>query len=227
MLEKISILQSAPLFAGIDAQSLSELLPTLSPQTQRFAKGNLILRAGQHSERIGILLEGTLEAYRLSPDGTAMPVPAMATGSVFGDVLGGASVASPVTIIATSDCEILWLPYQTLLCPQSTPTAAHSAMLQNLLRSISDKYFDLAHRIDLLVLKSLRAKLSAYLLSEAAKAGSNTFIIPFTRAKLANYLNCERSALCRELGRMQQEGLLETYQKSFKLLRPEALSHLQ
>ncbi len=226
MLKKYPILKSAPLFAGIDAQHLAALLPSLSPTVQGFAGGEVILRAGAQSSRIGILLEGQLTALRFSPDGTAMPIPAMAAGSIFGDVLGGASIASPVTIQAACDCTVLWLPYAALLQPQSAPCPAHGVLLQNLLRSISDKYFDLTLRLDFLVLKSLRAKLSAYLLHQASAAGSNTFAIPFTRATLANYLNCERSALCRELGRMQQEGLIETYQKSFKLLRPEALTQM-
>ncbi len=226
MLDNFSILQKTPLFAGIDAVALQDLLARLSPQEQAFAKGDIILRAGQNSEHLGILLAGNLDAFRFSPDGTTTAVPPMAAGSVFGDVLGGASVSSPVTIKAASDCHILWISYDALLHPQGVLAPAHGILLQNLLRNIGNKYFDLLHRIDLLSLHSLRAKISAYLLAEAANAGSNTFSIPFTRAKLADYLHCERSALCRELSRMQQEGLLETYQKSFKLLRPEALTHL-
>ena len=55
---------------------------------------------------------------------------------------------------------------------------------------------------------------------------SGRFRIPFTRAQLAGYLNCDRSALSRELGRMQREGLLDTYRSSFKLLQPDALRKL-
>lgn len=44
-----------------------------------------------------------------------------------------------------------------------------------------------------------------------------------TRAGLAEYLNCDRSALSRELSRMQKDGLLETYRGSFKLLDKEGL----
>lgn len=226
MQEIYSILKTAPLFAGIAEADIVTLLPRLCPTQQTVQGGEIVLRAGQPSSRIGILLCGTLQALRFSPDGTAMPIPAMGAGSVFGDVLGGASVASPVTIQAQGECRILWLPYDALLHPQSQPLAAHGVLLQNLLRIISDKYFDLALRLDFLVMKSLRAKISAYLLHQAALANSNTFAIPFTRMALANYLNCERSALCRELSRMQQEGLIETYQKSFKLLHPEQLSRL-
>ena len=80
--------------------------------------------------------------------------------------------------------------------------------------------------MDLLVLKSLRAKVCAYLLSEAEQQGSLTFSIPFARIQLADYLNCDRSALSRELSLMQRDGLLDTYRSSFKLLQPDALRQM-
>ena len=99
----------------------------------------------------------------------------------------------------------------------------HSLTTQGL---VSDKYFSLSRRIDLLVMKSLRAKVAAYLLSEAARAHSLTFSIPFSRIQLADYLNCDRSALSRELSTMQKEGLIDTYRSSFKLLEPDALQQM-
>ena len=58
----------------------------------------------------------------------------------------------------------------------------------------------------------------------AARAGADTFTIPFSRAGLADYLNCERSALSREISRMRDEGLIETYKNSFKLLNKAELT---
>ena len=112
--------------------------------------------------------------------------------------------------------EVLLIPYERLLLSDGSP--AHQRTLRNLVRTISDKYFLLSRRIDLLVLKSLRAKVCAYLLSESERAGSLTFSIPFSRIQLADYLNCGRSALSRELSQMQRDGLLDTYKSSFKLL---------
>ena len=76
------------------------------------------------------------------------------------------------------------------------------------------------------MLKSLRAKVCAYLLSEAERAGNMTFSIPFSRIQLADYLNCDRSALSRELSQMQRDGLLDTYKSSFKLLEPDTLRQM-
>ena len=145
-------------------------------------------------------------------------------GGVFGDVLGGSSLASPVTVLAASPCEVLLIPYEKLL--QSDGSPAHQQVLQNLVRTISDKYFLLSRRVDLLVMKSLRAKVCAYLLSESERSGSLTFSIPFSRIQLADYLNCDRSALSRELSLMQKDGLLDTFKSSFKLLDPDALKQM-
>jgi len=62
--------------------------------------------------------------------------------------------------------------------------------------------------------------------AEAARAHSLTFSIPFSRIQLADYLNCDRSALSRELSTMQKEGLIDTYRSSFKLLEPDALQQM-
>ena len=140
------------------------------------------------------------------------------------DVLGGSSLSSPVTVMASAPCEVLLVPYEKLLLPGADP--ARQRVLQNLVRTISDKYFLLSRRVDLLLLKSLRAKVCAYLLSEAEVHHSLTFTIPYSRIQLADYLNCDRSALSRELSLMQKDGLLDTFKSSFKLLDPDALKQM-
>ena len=208
----LPLLQTTTLFAGLSAAELSTLLSRLGGSVRSYGKGEALVLAGEPSRRVGIVLSGELEAYRPAP------------GGVFGDVLGGSSLSSPVTVLAAAPCEVLLLPYERLLLSDGSP--AHQRVVQNLVRTISDKYFSLSRRIDLLVMKSLRAKVAAYLLSEAARAHSLTFSIPFSRIQLADYLNCDRSALSRELSTMQKEGLIDTYRSSFKLLEPDALQQM-
>jgi CRP-like cAMP-binding protein len=47
---------------------------------------------------------------------------------------------------------------------------------------------------------------------------STDFDIPFDRQQLADYLNLERSALSKELGKMQREGLIECRKNHFRLI---------
>ncbi len=220
----LPLLQSTSLFSGLTAEELQGLLSQLGAAIRSYGKGEALVLAGEPSHRVGVVLTGELEAYRPGPQGARIPITRMEPGGVFGDVLGGSSRSSPVTVLAACPCEVLLIPYERLLLSDGSP--AHQLTLQNLVRTISDKYFSLSRRIDLLVLKSLRAKVCAYLLSEAERAGSLTFSIPFSRIQLADYLNCDRSALSRELSLMQRDGLLDTYKSSFKLLAPDVLKQM-
>ena len=204
----LPLLQTTSLFAGLEQPALRMLLRDLCAVVRSYGRGETLVQAGHSNRRVGVVLSGTH----------------MEAGGVFGDVLGGSSLASPVTVVAECPCEVLLLPYDRLLQPGSDP--ARQQVLQNLVRTISDKYFLLSRRVDLLILKSLRAKVCAYLLSEAEYHHSMTFTIPYSRIQLADYLNCDRSALSRELSLMQRDGLLETYKSSFKLLEPDALRHM-
>ena len=218
----LPLLQTTSLFTGIEADALRVLLGELGAVIRSYGRGEALVQAGATNRRVGVVLTGSIEAYRPAPGGARVPIAQMGPGGVFGDVLGGSSLDSPVTVVAASGCEVLLIPYDRLLL--SDGSAAHQRVLQNLVRTISDKYFLLSRRVDLL--ESLRAKVCAYLLSEAEQQGSLTFSIPYSRIQLADYLNCDRSALSRELSLMQRDGLLDTYRSSFKLLQPDALRQM-
>ena len=50
-----------------------------------------------------------------------MPITRVEPGGVFGDVLGGSSLASPVTVLAATACEVLLVPYEQLLLSDAAP----------------------------------------------------------------------------------------------------------
>ena len=220
------LLARTPLLRGMRPDELDTLLDCFAPRVRRYARDEILLLTGYETREVGILLEGSITAVKSTPDGASVAITHMRPGGLFGDVLSGSSQKSPVTVMATTSCLALYLPYQKIIRPCAKLHSAHLQLMQNLVLTISDKYFSLSRRIDLLVMKSLRAKVAAYLLSEAARAHSLTFSIPFSRIQLADYLNCDRSALSRELSLMQRDGLLETYKSSFKLLEPDALRHM-
>lgn len=225
MEEYYPILMSTSLFRGISLQGLEELLQCFRPQVKTFHKGEILLLFGYESHDIGIILEGQADGIKNTPDGAEVLITHLGPGDIFGDVLSGSSLKSPVTILARTDCKAVFFPYQKIIHPCHSLHYSHNQLMQNLVATISEKYFALNRRVDLLILKSLRAKLCTWLLDEAARQGKDTFSITLNRAGLADYLNCERSALSRELNRMQNEGLIELYKSSFKLLDKAALAN--
>ena len=179
----LPLLCSTSLFNGLTPEELQTLLAQLGAVMRSYGKGEALVLAGEPNRRVGIVLSGELEAYRPGPQGARIPITHMEPGGVFGDVLSGSSLASPVTVMASVPCEVLLIPYERLLLSDGSP--AHQQTLRNLVRTI-----------------------------------------PFSRIQLADYLNCDRSALSRELSQMQRDGLLDTYKSSFKLLEPEVLKQM-
>ena len=200
------------LFAGMCAEEVEGLLGQLACTRRQYEKGEVLLHAGYENRSIGIVLYGEIEAMKLAADGTQFLTAHMGPGGVFGDVLAGSrSTKSPGTVAAASRAGALWMPFSALVgCGQAR-------LLQNYIALISDKYFSLDRRIELLLRRSVREKLFYYLKTEAAPAPGGGRRTPFTRAALASYLGCERSALCREIGRLRREGLLRTQGRVFFL----------
>ena len=65
--------------------------------------------------------------------------------------------------------------------------------------------------------KTIRGRVMSYLNTLSLQKGSDEFDIPFDRQQLADYLNLERTALSKELGKMQRDGLIEFKKDHFCL----------
>ena len=58
----------------------------------------------------------------------------------------------------------------------------------------------------------------SYLNTISLQKGTKEFDIPFDRQQLADYLNLERTALSKELGKMQNDGIIIVRKNHFRLL---------
>ena len=120
---------------------------------------------------------------------------------------------------AAEESQILFLDVHALLLPQYAGEGWQRKLLTGLLAMSTQKNLALSRRMFCVTPKTVRGRLTTYLTGQAALEGRREFSIPFDRQQLADYLNLDRSALSRELGRMQEEGLLEYHKNRFKLTR--------
>ena len=209
------------LLRGMTDAELDTLMACFAPRVRRYAKGELLLMAGYETHEVGLVLEGAITASKPLADGSTVVMARMGPGGVFADVLAGGRSRSPVNVSAAEACLALYLPCEALLRPCAALHSAHLKLLQNWLETISDKYFALDRRLELICCRSLRGRICMWLLEQRERCGADTFSTAMTRTELAAFLNCDRSALSRELSRMQEEGLIELFRGSFKLPDPE------
>lgn len=215
-----------PLFAGVSGAEARRLIKNSAATVREYGAGQIVVMQGQRQNNIGVVLAGALRGVKIREDGGQTLVAQFGAGALFGEILSGAEKESPVTIAALEPTAVLSIPFDGLLsCGRDTADAA-AKVIKNLMNDIADKYFALMRRVDILSIKSLRKKIAIYLcgVSSAMKCGS--FESGLSRAQLAEYLNCERTALCRELSRMRDDGLISYNKGRFELLDVGALTSL-
>lgn len=65
--------------------------------------------------------------------------------------------------------------------------------------------------------KTIRGRLLSYFSQLISEQGSNKIVSPFDRQQLADYLNLDRSALSKELGKMKRDGMIEYRKNCFEI----------
>ena len=140
----------------------------------------------------------------------------MDAGQAFAETYAFCSDTLMVDAVAAEDCEVLFL-HTGALSDSRVPAGVRGTLLHNLLTVSMRKNLSLSQRIFCTTPKTVRGRLLTYFSAQAAKADSPEFEIPFNRQQMADYLNLDRSALSKELGRMRDEGLLEFEKNHFIL----------
>ena len=91
--------------------------------------------------------------------------------------------------------------------------------MSNLLTISAHKNLHLSGRSFHTSPKSIRGRVMSYLNSVSIQTGKREFDIPFDRQQLADYLNVERTALSKELGKMQKDGYFTVRKNHFLILK--------
>ena len=205
--------QFLPVFQGLTEQELQQLEQIGAIRRQNFHKHETVFHEGDLVHEIGIVLEGSVLIENNDLWGNKSILSRVEKGQVFAESYAFHEVPLMVDAIADEDSLILFLDVQWLMEEQNAQATWYCKMLKNLLLISTKKNRNLSNRIFCTTAKTVRGRLAAFFSEQAAKAGNNTFDIPFNRQQMADYLNLDRSALSKELGKMREEGLL-TFRKN-------------
>jgi CRP-like cAMP-binding protein len=215
----ITILQNMPLFRGMTDKEISALLKSLDGRKQNYEKNEIILHAGSKPGVIGLVLSGSVTILSDDIWGNRTILSHVEKGGLFAEAYALLEdVPMLVDVMANEGCSILMLKTKGILSSAKSQNSWDYKFLRNLLLISSRKNLNLSGRSFHTSPKTIRERVMSYLNTLALQNDSTEFDIPFDRQQLADYLNLERSALSKELGRMQKEGLIVTKKSHFKLL---------
>ncbi len=219
------VLKKCALFRKIEERNLGSLIQCLGAQVRSFQAEDYIFFAGDEINHIGIVLSGVVEIMKESLAGNRHIVAFLGPADLFGEgIVCTLRRISPVTVRVKESARIMLIPYERVIKSCGNSCDFHISLIQNMMVVLGEKNVNLNRKLELLTFKGMRERLAGYLLNEAAERGAGMFQIMLNRTELADYLNVARTSMCRELARMKEEGLIDFYGNSFKIMNKEGLA---
>lgn len=206
------------LFKGLKPIEIKGLINFLGEDIKIYKKGEIIYVAGTYTEKLGIVLLGSVFIEHDDIWGNQNILDKVSAGEAFAEtyaILGKEPLM--VSVVAIEATEVLFLDIKKLLSVYMTRGENYGILVKNLLILTAQKNLILSRRIFHTTAKTIRGRILSYLSFEATRNGKNEFDIPFNRTNLAAYLGVDRSALASEISKMQREGLIETTREHFIL----------
>ena len=213
----MDFISKAALFFFFSKEDISAIAKHLDFRTNRYRKGEVILSAGSIVTDIGLVLSGSVRIEHTDLWGNKSILGITPAGGVFAESY--ACIPNEPMLVdaaANEDCKILFVSVPKLFAP-CPASRCQSRLIQNLLAISAGKNLLLSKRSLHTSPKTIRGRLLSYFSQEALAQESRKITIPFDRQQLADYLNLDRSALSKELGKMKKDGLIEYHKNVFEL----------
>ena len=207
------------IFNGMTPDEIDQALNELYAIEKAYKKNSLILCAGDITDSLGLVLSGSVTIESNDMWGNRTILSNVGEGGFFAETYALLeNEPLLVDVRANENCRILFFKVGSLKKLKSNMNLWSFKLISNLLMISANKNLHLSGRSFHTSPKTIRGRVMVYLSSVSLKKGSNKFDIPFDRQQLADYLNLERSALSKELGKMKKDGLIEVRKNHFKLM---------
>lgn len=212
-------LKAVSLFHGMQDEEIEELITLLNGYEKHYAKDEILLHAGDTTDRLGVVLKGSVFVEFNDLWGNRTILNKVSEHGFFGEVfamMGGTKIL--VDVRAETDCDVLYLQIGNLPDEVRRQKTVHE-LSSNLLKISMSMNLSLTTRSLHTSQRTIREKVLSYLSTCALQSGKKEFDIPFKRQELADYLCIDRSALSKELSAMQEEGIIRYRKNHFRILR--------
>ena len=206
-------MRNSEIFAGFDESEYTEAMAHISAGESSYKKGQLIFTAGDITERMGLVISGSVTVEISDMWGNVTLLSLVSEGGYFAETYALLGEPMMVDVRANEESRVLFLRVRGVNCSRKWTLK----LTQNLLAIAARKNLQLSERSFINSGKSIRRKVMSYLNAVSLREHSLDFTIPLKRQQMADYLNSDRSALSKELCLMRDEGLISFSKNHFTL----------
>lgn len=204
-----SLVAHLPLFAGLDATELDELLK--EARAVRHPKNSNVFEQGQEAHSLFLLLNGHVRAEKTTPDGKQIVVRYVSAGEVFGVAQAIGLKHYPATAVAAVDSVSLAWP--SAAWPRLV--AQHPALATNTLQTVGQRLQEAHTRVIEMTTEEVERRIAHALLRLVKQAGRKVeggieIDFPISRQDVAEMTGTTLHTVSRVLSAWEQQGLVES-----------------
>lgn len=202
-------------FYGIDSESVNLIFEYLNGEKRFFKKGEWILKLDENGTESGIIHNGTAYLISVTDSGEKNIINFYSDNHIFGKKFLPHNNVNLYYIIAKTDCHVTLFPYQKIFSFCHNLPNLHTKFLHNILTSSIQR--EQIH-IDILSQRTIRQKLLVSFRHFSEIYHTNNITLPMPLLDFADYLGVDRSAMMRELKKLNNENFLISKGKHITLL---------
>ena len=215
-----SVLEKSTLFSGVPAKELRDDLEAVPHHIQCYDKGEIVFHLMEDANRIGVVLEGRVQAQKPFPNGSQINVSIRNPG----ELIGPAAVFSrsqkyPCDVVSLEPVTIMMFRREDILLLLQKDLR----IMKNFMAELATATYMLQQRLELLSYSGIAQKAAFYLLIHTRQSGNNVIRIPDSVSNWAMIMNVSRSSLHRELKKLEAEGIISYDPPTIEIHDPERL----
>ena len=220
MKEKIKLLSSLPLFAGVEEDKLNVMLTDGS--CEKSFRRDEVIESGENGEnRLCVILSGSAVVYS-SDSERQVVLRTLGRGNMFGVAsLFGGSEDLISRVKAKSPCTVLFIQEAAL----GRLFESSSRAMYNYIGFLTGRIRFLTGRIACFTAGSAERRLALYISSLCSEANSNEITLDVPAVTLSDILNIGRASLYRAFDALAEDGVIIREGKTIKILSKELLDN--
>lgn len=220
--DPLTILENAPLFAGLDDAALKRALSTALRRRQR--RGEFFFFQEEPATHFYVLLEGQVRLNQLTPEGHQITIRYLGPGESMGVIVVLSEMVYPVSAESVTDCLALgWEAAAISELMERYPLLALNGM-----RMVAGRFRDLQNRYRELATERVERRVARALLRLARQTGRRVeegvlLDLPLSRQDLGEMTGTTLYTVSRILSAWEQEGILLTGREQVIIRNPHGL----
>lgn len=220
--DPLTVLESAPLFAGLDHAGLQQALVT--SLRRRLRRGEFFFYQEEPASHFYVLLQGQVRLNQLTAEGHQVTIRYLGPGESMGVIVVLSEMSYPVSAECVTDTMALgWAASDISALMERYPLLALNGM-----RMVAGRFRDLQNRYRELATERVERRVARALLRLARQTGRRVeegvlLDLPLSRQDLGEMTGTTLYTVSRILSAWDQEGILLTGREQVIIRNPHGL----